>query len=62
MSRTPATFKQGDVERAVRAAQKVGMKVGGFEVDRSGTIRVLDVCVVGSPSPSSKYDEWKANQ
>ena len=38
---TPQTFKQVDVKRAIKAALDAGLTVGGFEIDRNGTIKVL---------------------
>jgi Tfp pilus assembly PilM family ATPase len=38
---TAATFKQVDVERAIRAASKAGLPVDAVEITREGTIRVL---------------------
>lgn len=39
--KTNATFKQVDVERAIKAAQKAGLKVEVVEITRDGTIRIL---------------------
>jgi hypothetical protein len=40
MGRGPATFKQTDLTRALRAAQRAGFEVGSFEIDRAGKIVV----------------------
>lgn len=47
MTNTPATFKQADLERAIRAAKKVGMKVrvlvtkdGAMLIEDHGTVEV----------------------
>jgi hypothetical protein len=38
MSRVPQTFKSGDVTRAIKAAEKAGLKVQRAEVRRDGSI------------------------
>lgn len=57
MARTPATFKQADVLRAVKAVQAAGLEVSGVEAAPDGTIRVITAKC--SPVPASPYDEWK---
>lgn len=57
MARTPATFKQTDVTRAVKAVQAAGLEVSGVETAPDGTIRVLtSKC---APVPTSALEEWK---
>jgi hypothetical protein len=36
-----ARFSQADLTRAVRAAEKAGLSVEGYEIELNGTIRVL---------------------
>lgn len=38
---THATFKQVDVERAIKAATKAGLPVDSVEITKEGTIRLL---------------------
>jgi hypothetical protein len=38
MSRTPATFRQNDITRALRAAGAAGREVRRVEIDRDGKI------------------------
>ena len=38
---TPATFKQVDVKRAVKAVSETGQVVKCVEITKEGTIRVL---------------------
>jgi hypothetical protein len=40
LSRSPSTFRQADVERAIRAAKAAGMEVGRVEVFPNGRIAV----------------------
>ncbi len=37
----PATFKQTDVKRAVKAVVDAGLPVEGVEITKEGTIRVI---------------------
>lgn len=57
MARTPATFKEADAKRAVKAVRSAGEEVSGVEFLPDGTIRVLTAKC--SPVPASPYDEWK---
>jgi hypothetical protein len=41
MSRGPATFKQTDLTRALKAARAAGVQVSRFEIDASGKIVVV---------------------
>ena len=50
MARTPATFKQDDVTRALRAADAAGRKVRRVEIGRDGMI-VLVMDEVPEPEP-----------
>jgi hypothetical protein len=62
MTRRPQTFKQADVERAVKAALSAGLTVSAFEISRTGTIRVITTNVKGDSTLDSPYDQWKAKQ
>lgn len=54
-NRRPATFKQADMARAIRAAKAAGVPVRGIEVDRDGKIVVL----VGEPQgPAAPINPW----
>jgi hypothetical protein len=39
--RGPCTFRKNDIKRAIAAAEIAGHAVGGLEIDKSGTIRLL---------------------
>jgi hypothetical protein len=45
MSRAPATFKQGDLTRALKAAARAGLHVAGYKINPQGEIEV----VIGKP-------------
>ena len=51
---TAATFKQIDVERAIKAAFKAGLPVDSVEITKEGTIRIItnsDAKVEKRPEP-----------
>ena len=62
MSRSPSTFKQADLTKALRAAQSVGLHVAGFKIDpQTGKIEV----VTGKPPEVSddldrELADWEA--
>jgi hypothetical protein len=58
MSRGPQTFKQGDVTKALKAAEKAGFKVNRFEIDRAGKI----VIVAGRPDSAAEASNSDANE
>lgn len=48
------------IERAITAAKDAGIKVGGFEVDPDGTVRVLSERAV--PAADDAYAKWAAKR
>lgn len=58
MSRAPATFRQSDVAKALKAAKQAGARVARFEIDRDGKIVVLlgNVAEAGLPAASNEND------
>lgn len=48
------------IARALKAVRKEGYPIGGVEVERDGTIRILTEAQV-KPSASA-YDSWKASK
>jgi hypothetical protein len=56
-----AAFKEADVARAIRGAERAGVKASGVEIAPDGTIRVL----LGDAAPAavggrSALDQWLA--
>jgi hypothetical protein len=37
----PSRFSQADLTRAIKAAEKAGLHVAGYEISIDGTIRIL---------------------
>jgi len=58
MPRTPSHFRQCDVERAVKAARNAGMEVGGVEIAKDGTIRVMVKVDSADQSPTRDQSSW----
>jgi hypothetical protein len=56
MSRSPHTFKQRDLTRAIKGAQAAGVDVRGVIVDKNGQIVVL----FGKPAETAdrETNEW----
>lgn len=58
MARTPSHFRQCDVERAVKAARNAGVEVGGVEIAKDGTIRVMVKTDTANPPPKTDLNSW----
>jgi hypothetical protein len=64
MSRTPSTFRQQDVTRAIKAVAAAGVGIARVEIDNTGKI----VIVVGTPTETTEpqddldqeLEEWEA--
>lgn len=61
MSKKPASdyASRAAIERAIRAAERVGMKPAGFTVHPGGAITVFDASVA---PPKDEYAEWQASR
>jgi len=60
MSRSPATFKQSDLVRAINAARACGLTVARTEIDRDGRI-VLTHATGSEAAPLlNELDAWRA--
>lgn len=52
-----ATFKAADVERAIRAAQKTGLPISGFEIDpQTGRIKVHTLAPTDPTRTKNDFD------
>lgn len=52
--------RRSTIERTIAAAKAAGIKVGGFEVDPDGTIRILSERA--SAAPDDAYGRWQAKR
>ena len=63
MSRGECTFRQRDVEAALRAARAVGVEVARVEIDKNGKIVLITGKPNGAAEPETKQggaNEWDA--
>lgn len=60
MSRTPATFKQADLERAVKAARACDLPIVRTEISKDGTIVLVHH--KSMQVAESDLDKWEANR
>lgn len=52
--------RKAKIVGTIAAAREAGIKVGGFEVDPDGTIRILTERA--SPAANDAYDRWSAKK
>jgi hypothetical protein len=61
MARRPATFRQHDLTRALRAARAAGLEVSGYEIDpATGKIHVNTGAQTSKDTGASDLDKWLA--
>ncbi|MEZ5752898.1 MAG: hypothetical protein R3D60_13350 [Paracoccaceae bacterium] len=46
------------MERAVKAARNAGVEVGGVEIAKDGTIRVMVKTETANPPPKTDLNSW----
>ena len=57
VARTPATFKQVDVVRAIKAARAAGLRVTATQITPDGTIRLIHTeDTIPSASDFDRYE------
>lgn len=61
MSRA-ATFRQADIQRAIKAAQAMGLTVSGYRIDANGTIEVLTGPQASEQRAPSALEAWRARR
>jgi hypothetical protein len=59
--RSRSLFRQYNLVKAMKSAQKGGLEIGGVEITPDGTIRVLAKDAAGHVS-GSDYDDWVAKR
>jgi hypothetical protein len=58
MARTPSTFLQQDVTRAVKAVAAAGVHIGRVEIDKAGKIVIIAADANGQPGEGREANEW----
>lgn len=58
MARTPATFKQTDLVRALIAARKAGIEVARIKIGKDGSIEIDTG--KAEPEKLDDFDRWMA--
>jgi hypothetical protein len=61
MPRRPATFRQADVTRAVRAAKAAGIEVARVEIDPESGRIVIIAAAADTANANNALDQWLAN-
>jgi hypothetical protein len=62
MARRPATFRQQDVTRALRAARAAGLEVTGYEIEPTTGKIVVNTSTEAKPIAETDFDQWMANR
>jgi hypothetical protein len=58
MTRTPSTFRQQDLTRAVKAVAAAGVHIARVEIDKSGKIVIITADATGRPRETKEANEW----
>jgi hypothetical protein len=56
MSRTPSTFRQQDVTRAVKAVAAAGVGIARVEIDKTGKITIIALNDAVKPTAVNEWD------
>jgi hypothetical protein len=60
VSKLPVSFRQRDLQRALRAAKGVGLEVKHFEIDPASGKITVSMAEVGEAKNDSSLDRWLA--
>jgi hypothetical protein len=58
MGRTPSTFRQQDVTRAVKAVSAAGVHIARIEIDKAGKIVIIATEGTDQAGRSTEVNEW----
>jgi hypothetical protein len=58
MARSPSTFRQQDVTKAVKAVAAAGVHIARVEIDKAGKIVIIMGCPSSQPSEKTEPNEW----
>ena len=62
MARTPSTFRQADVTRAVKAVVAAGVGIARVEIDKFGKIVIVTAGAEAEISGLPPLDAWRASR
>lgn len=62
MARTKATFTQGDISRALKAARSAGFEVGAIELRPDGVMQIKRATSEAASEATSPFEIWKAKR